>query len=483
MKADANLPLFAESSPILPPDPPTPPQRRIFAVSEFNQSIQHLLSQHFSRVWVAGEISGLRVAASGHHYFCLKDSEAQIKCVLFRSNTRFSRLKPQDGLGVALFGSLEVYSARGEYQFLVERLELFGTGSLQAAFEQLKAKLVAEGLFATERKKQLPRFPWKIGVVTSPTGAVIQDILHVLGRRFPGLHIRLFPAQVQGEGSVEQLCEAVSHFDRERWADLVIVARGGGSLEDLWSFNNESLARVIAAASVPIISAVGHETDFTIADFVADYRAPTPSAAAEIAVCTKEMLSLQLTESQARLLRAVRFRLMQLARAIEVKIGDGGQLLVRRAISHRSQRVDEADGKLRSHIRQSLEVSRRRLNQLQQRLQETNLALRFARNRHRGEILEQQLMKVWRKGSWERRQRLTIAQSHLIQLSPLSVLARGYSIVEKSSGQIVRAATDAVPGEGIRVRLHAGSLKATVSGTIPGGSDSGAHEPASPENP
>ncbi len=252
------------------------PERHIFRVSALNAAIQRRFELDFRGIWVAGEISGCRLAPSGHYYFCLKEEQSQIKCAFFKSALRFAKFRPQDGLEVIARGNLEVYEARGEYQLIVELLEPQGAGALQLAFEQLKRKLAEEGLFEQSRKRPLPKLPRQIGVVTSPAGAVIRDILHVLERRFPGLHVRLFPAQVQGEGSIEQVCAGLEYFSGSGWAEVVIVARGGGSLEDLWTFNEEAVARAIAACSVPVISAIGHETDFTIADFVADHRAPTP---------------------------------------------------------------------------------------------------------------------------------------------------------------------------------------------------------------
>ena len=249
-----------------------------------------MLDGEFSDISVAGEISGLKLAASGHYYFTLKERESQIKAVAFRSAHRFWKCKPQDGLAVVARGRIDVYEARGEYQLIVEFIEPQGLGALQLAFEQLKKKLAAEGLFAAERKRPLPRFPRRIGIVTSPRGAAIADMVQILTRRFPGLHIRLYPALVQGEGSVEEVVRGIEYFSRTKWPDVVIVGRGGGSLEDLWTFNEEAVARAIAACAVPVISAVGHETDVTIADFVADLRAPTPSAAAELVVCTREEL-------------------------------------------------------------------------------------------------------------------------------------------------------------------------------------------------
>src|SRR6202161_3086470 len=238
------------------------PVRKTFTVAELNARIRGLLGDEFDDVWVAGEISGSKTATSGHCYFTLKDHEAQLRCVCFRQSLRYLKFKPQDGMAVRARGHIDVYEARGEYQLLVEAIEPQGHGALQLAFEQLKKKLAAEGLFESSRKRPLPALPSRIGIVTSPTGAVIRDILQILERRFPGRHIRIYPALVQGEGSIEQVVAGLEYFSKSRWAEVVIVARGGGSLEDLWTFNEELVARAIVKCAVPVISAIGHETDF-----------------------------------------------------------------------------------------------------------------------------------------------------------------------------------------------------------------------------
>ena len=264
------------------------PTRRIYSISDLNAEVRELFDLKFPDIWVTGEVSNLRVAGSGHLYFTLKDETSQLRAVCFRNQARYLKFKPQDGMAVVARGRLSVYEVRGEYQLYVEFLEPAGVGALQLAFEELKQKLAAEGLFDAARKKALPILPKVIGVVTSPTGAVIQDILRVLHRRFPNINVMIYPVKVQGEGSAGEIAQGIEYFNRENSADVVIIARGGGSIEDLWAFNEEVVARAIAASQIPVISAVGHETDFTIADFVADLRAPTPSAAAELVVHRKE---------------------------------------------------------------------------------------------------------------------------------------------------------------------------------------------------
>src|SRR5579863_5086030 len=277
------------------------PQRKIFRVSELSREIRNRLERDFPDLWVTGEISNLRSAPSGHYYFTLKDQNAQLRAVCFRGQARYLKFKPEDGLSVIARGQLTIYEARGEYQLVVEFLEPAGLGALQLAFEQLKANLAGEGLFEAARKKPLPVLPRTIGVVTSPTGAVIRDILRVLKRRFRNMNVLLYPVKVQGEGAAKEISEGIEYFNRHTLVDVMIVARGGGSLEDLWAFNEEVVARAIASSKIPVISAVGHETDFTIADFVADLRAPTPSAAAELVIQAKSELLQQLDSLFSRL--------------------------------------------------------------------------------------------------------------------------------------------------------------------------------------
>lgn len=444
---------------------PLQAERRVFRVSELSAAVQRLFETEFRNIWVAGEISGCKLAPSGHHYFSLKDEQSQIKCVLFKGTARFARFKPQDGLAVLARGNLEVYEARGEYQFVVELLQPQGAGALQLAFEQVKKKLAAEGLFDASRKRPLPVLPCRIGMVTSPSGAVIRDMLQVLERRFQGLHVRLFPAQVQGDGSVEQVCRGISYFSESGWADVLIVARGGGSLEDLWTFNEESVARAIAASKVPVISAIGHETDFTIADFVADWRAATPSAAAEMVVCTRESLLERIAASQAKAVQSIRFRLLSCSRDLHQRGTDRAAAIVHRALARRAQRVDDLDYQLREFEKRSLDSKRAQLAELTRRLQASDLRLRFARNRHCEELRRGRLLKTIETRLWQARKRHESLAGHLGQLSPLAVLARGYAIVENADHRILRHANESAPGEQVTIRLHDGQLDATVMAT------------------
>jgi exodeoxyribonuclease VII large subunit len=459
------------------------PQRRIFTVNELNAAIRAVLDSEFTDIWVSGEISGLKLATSGHYYFTLKERDAQVKCVSFRSAHRYWKFKPQDGMAVLARGRIDVYEARGEYQLQVETIEPQGLGALQVAFEQLKKKLAAEGLFSPQRKRPLPRFPRRIGIVTSPRGAAIADMVQILTRRFPGLHIRLFPALVQGEGSVEEICRAIDYFSRTRWPDLVIVGRGGGSLEDLWSFNSEAVARSIAACSVPVVSAVGHETDITIADFVSDLRAPTPSAAAEMAVCTREELLERIAATRTKGAQAMRYRLAMLERRLRQQGIDRALNLLHRRIGRGLQRADEHEYRLRERIRAAIESRERARRALETRLKRFDMRPRLAADRRRLETAHAVLLETVRPRLADCRKSLDSAHAGLMQtirlrlanrrnlleqltakltqLSPLRILDRGYAIVSTGSA-ILKDSALAPLHTRIHVRLAKGSIDAEV---------------------
>jgi exodeoxyribonuclease VII large subunit len=437
------------------------PQRRIFSVSELNAAIRAVLDAEFQEVWVSGEISGLKLAASGHYYFTLKDRDAQVRCVAFRSAHRYWKFKPQDGLAVLARGRLDVYEARGEYQLQVEMVEPQGLGALQLAFEQLKRKLALEGLFSPERKRGLPRFPRRIGIVTSPRGAAIADMVHILSRRFPGLHIRLYPALVQGEGSVEEVCRGIDFFSRTGWADLVIVGRGGGSLEDLWTFNEEAVARAIAACAVPIVSAVGHETDVTIADFVADLRAPTPSAAAELAVPTRDDLFERISGCRTKSTQALRYRLVMLERRLRQQGIERALNVLHRRVGRRLQRIDEQEFRLRERVRAAMDRRERTRRMLEARLKHFDMRPRLATGRRRLETLTVTAEQCIRMRLTRRRGRLDQLAAKLSQLSPLRILERGYAIVSNEAG-ILKDSAAAPAGSRIHVRLAKGELDAEV---------------------
>ena len=438
------------------------PVRKTYTVSELSAAIRGILGGEFDDIWVAGEISGSKTPASGHCYFTLKDEEAQMRCVCFRSTLRYLKFKPQDGVAVLARGRIDVFEARGEYQLQVEALEPQGHGALQFAFEQLKKRLAAEGLFEASRKRPIPKMPRRIGIVTSPTGAVIRDITQILARRFPGLHLRLYPALVQGEGSVEAVVRALEYFSGSHWAEVVIVARGGGSLEDLWTFNEEAVARAIAASSVPVISAVGHETDYTIADFVADLRAPTPSAAAELVICTREQLLEQTGVLEHKLLQIMRYKLAMAARRLHELGVERASAVLHRNVGRLQQRVDELEYRLRERAGAAVESRRRRVEEWTNRLARLDLRLRLAGARSRLEAAEAAMLQLARLRITRAHGRLEPLAAHLTQLSPLKILERGYAIVTNEDGEIVKEPGQAPRGSEIAVRLAKGGIAAEV---------------------
>ena len=439
------------------------PERRVFTVSELNASIRGVLDTEFQDIWVSGEISGVKLAASGHCYFTLKERESQIRCACFRATYRYLKFKPQDGIAVLARGRIDVFEARGEYQLLVEALEPRGHGALQFAFEQLKKKLAAEGLFDPARRRALPRFPNRIGIVTSPRGAVISDMVQILARRFPGLHIRLYPALVQGDGSIEDVCRGIQYFSQSGWAEVVIVARGGGSLEDLWTFNEEAVARAIVACTVPVVSAIGHETDVTIADFVADLRAPTPSAAAEMIVCTRQELLDRIAAERQKLSQSARYRLAMIARRLQKQGIERATSILHRTIGRQLQSLDEKDNRMRDRLRTLLEWRNRRRRTLEEKLRYYDLRPRLQRDRARLLASHASGVAAIKRKLTQPSRRVETSTAKLSQLSPLRILDRGYAIVTNESGHIVKDAAEAPAGTEIHVRLSVGELQAHVA--------------------
>lgn len=431
----------------------------LYAVSELTQAMRDTLAREFSDIWVSGEISGVKLPASGHYYFTLKDESAQLRCVCYRMTARYLKFKPQDGIAVLVRGRVDVYDARGEVQLIVDAIEPQGHGALQLAFEQLKKKLSLEGLFDAGRKRPIPAMPERIGIVTSPSGAVIRDMLNIVERRFPGRHVRIYPAQVQGEGSIEQVVAGIEYFSRSEWAEVVIVARGGGSLEDLWTFNEESVARAIAESAVPVISAVGHETDFTIADFVADLRAPTPSAAAELVIVTRQSVEERIDGCEIKLRQAMRLHLALLGRRFHTLAVDQARL--HRAIGKQMQKVDELDYRLRDRWRALIDARRRVLDAVTARVAQQDVRLRFARIRQRLDACEASLEQRMRLRLSSARGSVAELDAHLRQLSPLKTLERGYAIVQRD-GKVVKSPEDAPAGSEVRIRLAEGELSAEV---------------------
>jgi exodeoxyribonuclease VII large subunit len=387
---------------------------RIYSVSELTAELKALLENTFTGVWVEGEISNFKHHTSGHMYFTLKDDRGQLRGVMFRGSNRGLQFRPEDGLAVIVFGNVTIYEPRGEYQVYVEYMEPKGLGALQLAFEQLKTRLEAEGLFDPARKRPIPLLPKKIGVVTSPSGAAIRDILQIIHRRFANVQVLIFPVRVQGEGAAAEIVEGIECLNKRGDLDVLIVARGGGSIEDLWAFNEEVVARAIYVSQTPVISAVGHETDFTIADFVADVRAPTPSAAAELVISRKAELS---------------------------------------------QRVDDLFSRLVSHMRYRAERSGERLRSLERHLRLLSPLERVKRQRERlrdGALALQSSMSH-RLALW--RGDLRTAAARLDSLSPLAILARGYSVCRRLPDlSILTRAASVAEGERVEVLLHQGGL-------------------------
>ena len=438
------------------------PERKTWSVSELTVRIKALLEGNFRDIWVEGEISNFKAAQSGHLYFTLKDSKAQIRCVCFRNQARLLKFKPEHGLHITVRGSIGVYEQRGEYQIYVEHIEPVGLGALQLAFEQLKARLQAEGLFAAARKKPLPMLPQRLGLITSPRGAAVADMIRILRRRYENLHLLLYPVRVQGEGAAGEIAAALKYFGRAGVVEVIILARGGGSLEDLWAFNEEVVARAIAAAEVPVISGVGHETDFTIADFVADVRAPTPSAAAEIAVRTREEFDRQIEQFQKQLAQRMRYILLALRHRLQELLAHPGLRRPEEMLRQAQQQADELTARLAQELETRVENSQRRLTVAATRLVSFDLRGRI---RVLAAKLEQRVAELGariERALSEKRHRLQELVLQLDERSPLRVLERGYAIVYDAAGNVVRSAGQVAVGEAIAVQLARGKLAAEV---------------------
>jgi len=437
--------------------------RLVYTVSELTLRLKVALEEAFPAVWVEGEISNLRTPGSGHSYFTLKDEGAQLSAVLFRGRGRRVRFDLEDGMQVLVFGGLDVYAARGQYQLVVEMMEPKGLGALQLAFEQLKRKLEAEGLFDEGRKRPLPAFPRVIGVVTSPTGAAIRDILNIIGRRFGDLHILIAPVRVQGDGAPGEIIQALLNLQAVAELDVIIVGRGGGSIEDLWAFNDEGVARAIVACCVPVISAVGHETDFTIADFVADLRAPTPSGAAELVVREKLAVVEALVDLYARLKQAITAEVAAYRERVEY-LGRRRVLTdPARALRDLHRRLDELQGRLRLGLRSSQRQVRHRVALATGALRSRNPLARITGGAALLAQLRGRLIASAAHSVKVSRSRFAESVGRLESLSPLGVLARGYSLTRLSSGAVVRNAGQVAVGDPLEILLHQGALGARVT--------------------
>ena len=435
------------------------PERRTqtpLSVSELNRQVRHLLEVSFMTVWVQGEISNFSRPSSGHWYFTLKDDKAQVRCAMFRNRNLFVKVPPQEGSQVTIRAKVSLYEGRGDYQLIAEDMETAGEGALRRAFEALKLKLAGEGLFDEVHKQPIPTLPRHIGVITSPTGAAIHDILTVLKRRFPAIPVTLFPVAVQGAEAAGEICRAIETANRRSDCDVLIVGRGGGSLEDLWPFNEESVARAIFASRIPIVSAVGHEVDVTIADFVADLRAPTPSAAAEKVSPDQEELLRRLSQFELRLFSQIRNRLRQQQQVLEnlaKRLKHPGHRLQEQA-----QRLDELELRLRQAQKRLLERHRQQVEGLRLRLRSRSPLNLIRLARQQSQNLRERLERATLHGLQQRRQRIEQAAHGLHAISPLATLGRGYSILLTEQQRAVRQQDEVQPGDRLEARLQHGRL-------------------------
>ncbi|GAB5476888.1 MAG: exodeoxyribonuclease VII large subunit [Marinobacter nauticus] len=441
------------------PYPDTRP--RALTVSELNHQARHLLETSFMQVWVEGELSGFSRPSSGHWYFSLKDQKCQIRCAMFRGANQRIRTLPREGDQIRIRGKVTLYENRGDFQIIVEHLEPAGLGALQQAFEALKARLQGEGLFDPARKKPIPATPRHIGVVTSPTGAAIHDILTVLKRRCPAIPVTLYPTAVQGEAATADIVRAIDRAQQHGLADVLIIGRGGGSLEDLWCFNEEAVARAIAACPIPTVSAVGHEVDVTIADFVADLRAPTPSAAAEKISPDQQDWLRRLAEQQGRLGQSAR-RLLQ---RLDNQLGHLSARLrdPRRELLEKAQRMDELELRLNKAIRDRLDQQKQKTDYLLQRMSAQSPRRTLKTVREQTQRLEERLTLATRHQLRQKDERLQHIAQTLHVVSPLATLGRGYAIVKDDNDRIVRKAGDLETGSQITARLGHGSVSARVT--------------------
>jgi exodeoxyribonuclease VII large subunit len=451
---------------LTPAPPPAFAERRIWTVRDLVIGIRQHVERQYQDIWVEGEISNCRVAPSGHIYFTLKDGEAQLPVVLFRLQAQTLRFRPQDGLAVLARGRISVYETRGQLQLIAETLEPRGAGALQLAFEQLKARLLAEGLFDAARKRALPAFPRCVGVITSTAGAVLHDIVKVTRRRHARLHLLIYPATVQGPGCAASVASGIRWFNAHPdKVQIILIARGGGSLEDLCGFNDEALARTIAASALPIVSAIGHETDFTIADFVADLRAPTPSAAAELITAAQHRIEERVQALDARARRAIRYQIILAHQRFSALSIAQIQNRLQTLIGRRGQRLDDLRHRLESAANRRLLTRASRLASLTASIERQNPALRLALARRRLDSANQSLGRLALTTIAVRTTGLNHASARLHALSPLAVLNRGYALVYAANGRLLRNATDVQTGDPIRARLANGSLTAEVKST------------------
>jgi exodeoxyribonuclease VII large subunit len=450
------------------------PERTILTVSEVTERIKIVLEDTFFDLWVEGELSNLRTPSSGHAYLTLKDEHSQVRAVLFKMQRRYLRFEPKDGMSVIARGRISLYEPRGEYQLVIDYMEPKGVGALQMAFEQLKARLAEAGLFSPARKRALPALPRRIGIVTSPTGAVIRDMLQILRRRFANLQVCIYPVRVQGDGAAEEIVQGIEALNRYPGIDVLIVARGGGSLEDLWAFNEERVARAIYQSDIPVISAVGHEVDYTIADFVADVRAPTPSAAAELVIRAKAEVQGAVQGLAERLQRVMRYRL----EALHSRLVACQQ---RRVLTDpwaplrtMEQRLDELSNRLERSMRASMRLTHDAVVRHESAIMHLSPAMMVGLSRERLLACDRRLSAAERIRMRRAREELERLTATLQALSPLAVLARGYSICRTGAArQVIREASAVAPGTQIDITLWHGQLQCTVDAVTTGGNGHG----------
>jgi exodeoxyribonuclease VII large subunit len=446
------------------------PTRRIWPVRQLVTEVRELIEQEYGDIWVEGEISNYRPAPSGHVYFTLKDADAQLPIVLFRRQAMLLRFRPEDGLHVLVRGRVSVYEQRGQMQLVAETMEPVGAGSLQMAFEQLKERLKAEGLFDAARKRPLPAFPRTVGIVTSPTGAVIRDFLNIVGRRHSGLGVLLFPVSVQGDSAPAEVEAAINELNTSDLVDVIVLARGGGSLEDLAAFNSERVARAIAASRLPVVSAIGHETDFTIADFVADLRAPTPSAAAELITEAQHKIAEHLANLTHRLDRAARFQLLQARQHLTRLPVSRTEFRMSTLLLRLAQRLDDLGSRAEAALTGRFRQQHRRLADLAAAVLRHDPRQQLAQARERLQACSTRLQRSQEHQLHTHRARLSALDARLHSLSPLAVLERGYALVLNAEGGVIRSASQVATGDQLVTRLADGAIISRVESATPGNS-------------
>lgn len=447
------------------PEPDAAPGRSVYSVSRLNKEVRALLERGLGVVWVEGELSNFSQPSSGHWYFSLKDRDAQVRCAMFRLKNAALGFIPKGGQHVLARGRVSLYEPRGEYQLIVDHLEEAGVGALQREFERLKAKLAAEGLFASDHKRGLPRFPRRIAVVTSPTGAAVRDVLNILARRFPPAAVLVYPTPVQGAAAAPAIVQALQLASERADCEVLILARGGGSIEDLWAFNDERVARAIRACAIPVVTGIGHEIDFTIADFAADARAPTPSGAAELVAPDRSACLDALSRMAARMNACMKRELRAVSARVATVDARLRQAHPGMRLAHQAQRLDDLEQRLASAAHAVLHTRRHRLHEAYTGLLQHSPERLAREYRRRHEALDARLRRAVSDYLSRRDHRVELADRALRTASPLATLARGFAIVTREDGTLVTDANSVPPGEEIEARLASGRLRARVTGS------------------